>query len=83
MKHRPGETRLRASLRRLRAGVSQRLQPTPSPFRVDPANEFEQSIDDRLTAIERKVSDQNRLLLLTMITIGTDLAVKLAEWTGR
>lgn len=66
-----GEQRMREALRRL----SKRLTP-PKPHRPEPQDDWQQSMDDRLTAVERQLTTQNRLLVVSIVTVLFDLVVK-------
>jgi hypothetical protein len=62
-KPRDGAERLRQSLRRV--GRALRARP-PQP---EPDTSWEQQAEQRLRAIEQQLASQNRLLLITIITI--------------
>ncbi len=83
MNRRPGELQLRRAIRRLQlrsaralaeAGQSARrhLAPRPPIDPPEPASDWERHTDERLSAIERTVTNQNRLLLLTLVSIVGD-----------
>jgi hypothetical protein len=63
-----GGLRLRAALRRLRQAGG----PLPAEA-PQPATAWEALAEARLAALERQLSNQNRLLLLTLVGIFADL----------
>ena len=69
-KPRDGAERLRQSLRRVgRALRARPPQPQPDPAGAQPHTNWEQQAEQRLRAIEQQLASQNRLLLITIITI--------------
>lgn len=75
------DRRLRAAARRL--GRVLRARATAGgarPGDPEPASEWERRAEDRLRAIEKQLNNQNRLLLLTLVSIMAEVAFKL---TGR
>ena len=52
----------------------------PRPGDPEPASEWEKRADDRLRAIEKQLNNQNRLLMLTLVSIFAEVAFKI---TGR
>lgn len=80
MSPRPSATaRLNAAARRLGRAVRARVTRVgPRLGEPEPASEWERRADERLRAIERQLSNQNRLLLLTVVSIFAEAAYKLA-----
>ena len=69
-KPRDGAERLRQSLRRVSRVLRTRPpQPEPDPGGARPHTSWEQQAEQRLRAIEQQLASQNRLLLITIITI--------------
>ena len=75
MTRRLAHTRLRASLRRFRRALGPR---GPKPDAPKPATPWEHATDQRLAGIEKQLGNQNRLLLITVVTIVADAAYKFA-----
>lgn len=75
-----GAKRLRAALRRLARsrplGAPSGPAPQPAP---QPATDWENMAEIRLTAIERTLNNQNRLLLITIISIAADAIYRVAS----
>ena len=71
-----GATRLRQALRRLGA-VLHPLPPRVHVLDADPPDNWSRHLDDRMRDVERKVTDQNRLLLITLISMCADIAYRL------
>jgi hypothetical protein len=70
-----GSDRLRQSLRRLVRFA--RGHPKPRhPDDQEPVGNWEQRTDERLMAIEQKLANQNRLLLISAVAIAADAVVK-------
>jgi hypothetical protein len=68
LKPRDGAERLRQSLRRI--GRALRARPRElDPAGARPSTGWEQQAEQRLRAIEQQLASQNRLLLITIITI--------------
>jgi hypothetical protein len=80
MSPRPSATdRLNAAARRLGRALRARAAGAgPRPGEPEPATEWERRADDRLRAIERQLSNQNRLLILTLVSIFAEVAYKVA-----
>ncbi len=72
MNRRPGELQLRQAVRRLSQSARQHLAPRPPIDPPEPGSDWERHTDERLSAIERTVTNQNRLLLLTLVSIVGD-----------
>ena len=72
-----GASRLKASAARL-SRVLRAQAPAPGPDDPQPLTDWEQHTDERLRAVERQLANQNRLLLLTLVTIAADLITKAA-----
>jgi len=69
-----GETRLRRALHRLRAVVD------PLPLQIhdaDPPDAWARHLDDRLRLVEQKINDQNRVLVITAVSVVADIAYRL------
>ena len=67
-KPRAGAERLRQSLRRVGRALRARPQ-EPDPAGAQPHTSWEQQAEQRLRAIEQQLASQNRLLLITIVTI--------------
>jgi hypothetical protein len=65
---RKGAERLRQSLRRVGRALRAR-PPEIDPAGAQPHTSWEQQAEQRLRAIEQQLASQNRLLLITIITI--------------
>ena len=69
-KPRDGAERLRQSLRRVGRALRARARPRElDPAGARPHTSWEQQAEQRLRAIEQQLASQNRLLLITIITI--------------
>ena len=66
---RTGVERLRQSLRRVSGALRSRRPPAPDPAEARPNTAWEQQAEQRLRAIEQQLASQNRLLLITIVTI--------------
>ena len=70
-----GDEALRAALKRLaRLG-----QPAPNGHWPAPESAWERAAEARLSKIEQQLFNQNRLLLITLVTILADVALGLAR----
>ena len=76
MRGRPGATKLRRALRRLRSALSAPSQP---PAHAQPTSAWERGTDQRLADIEHTLHNQNRLLLISLVTVALDLVLKIAS----
>lgn len=79
---RRGERRLRRSLAALLASARRTVDATPPPLPPDhpqPASPWEQATELRLAALEQQLANQNRLLLLTLVSVMTDVLLGLAR----
>jgi hypothetical protein len=80
--HRPqagsGVEALRAALRRLRAAGA-RLAPPVNGHWPPPQSAWERATEARLSQIEAKLNNQNRLLLITLVSILADVVLGLAR----
>jgi hypothetical protein len=72
-----GADRLKSSTRRL-ARLLRAQVPPPSLDAAQPLTEWDQRTDERLQALEQQLANQNRLLLLTFVSIAADLIAKVA-----
>jgi len=72
--------RLAQAVRRLSAEV-QRAQGgrPPAPGRAQPHTGWEQQTENRLRAIEQQLANQNRLLLVAIVTLAGDIVLGLAR----
>jgi hypothetical protein len=81
----PGSQRLRQALRRLahathtRAAAPPPAPATPPPAAPAPESDWERAAEARLGRIERQLGSQNRLLLVTAVSIAADLLLGLAQ----
>ena len=71
---------LSAAARRLARALRARGAGGPRRGEPEPTTEWEKRADDRLRAIEKQLNNQNRLLMLTLVSIFAEVAFKL---TGR
>ena len=76
--------RLAQSVRRLSAEVrrAQANRPTsrrPASPRPQPHTDWEQQTESRLRAIEQQLANQNRLLLVAILTLAGDIALGLTR----
>jgi hypothetical protein len=76
--------RLAQSVRRLSAEVrrAQANRPAASPptrHRPQPHTDWEQQTEGRLRAIEQQLANQNRLLLVAILTLAGDIALGLTR----
>jgi len=71
-----GAARLRLALRRLGA-LLHPLPPRVHVLDADPPDNWSRHLEDRMTTVERRVNDQNRLLLITLISVVADVAYRL------
>lgn len=69
-RRRTGADHLHASLRRLANVASGREPRRPGP---EPGTDWERAAEARLSAIERQLASQNRLLLFTLVSILAEL----------
>lgn len=83
-----GERRLRQAIRRLaraaralpgRVAGGASLAHRPVLESAEPATDWERATDERLAAIERTITNQNRLLLLTFVSIVGDALYSVAK----
>lgn len=77
---RQASQRLRAAARRLGRVLRARALAGAHPGDPEPSSEWERRAEDRLRAIEKQLNNQNRLLMLTLVSIFAEVAFKL---TGR
>ena len=70
-----GAEALRAALRRLKALA----QPPPNGPWPPPQSAWERATEARLSQIETKLNNQNRLLLITLVSILADVVLGLAR----
>ena len=90
MSHRqkPGAARLRAALHRLGRALNRRapsLIHQAEPPALDappPISEWGARAEERLQDLERKLSNQNRLLLLSLVAIVADAIAKVLTRSG-
>jgi hypothetical protein len=71
----PAETGLKAlavTLARLRAAAAAEAPPSGEP---QPGNAWERRAEQRLSVIEKTQSNQNRLLLLTLVSVVADVVI--------
>jgi hypothetical protein len=73
-KQRNGAAHLKAALARLLKRTDNRLVPLPTP--PDP---WSHHVEARLTLMEQKFNGQNRLLIMTIISVTADLLYGLAK----
>jgi len=76
--------RLAEAVQRLSAEVRQARQgrPPASPHpgrRPQPHTDWEQQTENRLRAIEQQLANQNRLLLVAIVTLAGDIALGLTR----
>ena len=69
---------LSAAARRLARALRARPAGRPRGGEPEPTTEWEKRADDRLRAIEKQLNNQNRLLMLTLVSIFAEVAFKLA-----
>lgn len=74
----PGAARLARSLAALQRLAMARPAPL-APDHPQPATAWEMATEARLSAIEQQISNQNRLLLLTLVSVVTDVVLGLAR----
>ena len=76
---RKAAAQLSAAARRLARALRARAATGgPRPGDPEPASEWEKRADDRLRAIEKQLNNQNRLLMLTLVSIFAEVAFKIA-----
>ena len=66
---------LAAALARLRAAAA----PEPPETDPQPGSAWERAAERRLGAIEKTLSNQNRLLLLTLVSVAADVVLGLKK----
>jgi len=71
---RNGAAHLKAALARLLRRTDNRLVPLPTP--PDP---WSHNVEARLTLMEQKFNGQNRLLIMTIISVAADLLLGLTQ----
>jgi hypothetical protein len=64
--------------RRLAATAPRAAAPAGQPGEPQPSSEWEVAAEARLTTIERQMANQNRLLLLTLVSIFADVLLGLS-----
>jgi hypothetical protein len=74
-----GAEALRAALRRLRAASGALAQPPANGHWPPPQSAWERATEARLSKIETKLNNQNRLLLITLVSILADVMLGLAR----
>jgi hypothetical protein len=71
--------RLAAAVRRLSANVRQQGAARGGPDLPQPHTGWEQQTESRLRAIEQQLANQNRLLLIAIVTVAGDIIFGLAR----
>jgi len=72
--------RLAEAVQRLSAEVRQARQGRPADNnRPQPHTDWEQQTENRLRAIEQQLANQNRLLLVAILTLAGDIALGLTR----
>ena len=83
-----GADRLRHTLRRVGRSINRHApnfihQPEPpSPDAAPPISEWGVQAEERLQGLERKLSNQNRLLLISLVAIVADAIAKVLTRSG-
>ena len=72
-----GENRLRSVLRRL-AQATNAIRPAPVD-RAEPVTDIEHEVERRLRDIEAAVNNQNRLMLIAIVSVVAELTFQLLK----